>query len=178
MPDANPPPTGLAARSRVLCSVLTHLMAHPVSCTRIRGLCTTGAAGEPIIERRRTRRCRDTACAGCVWGSPWGRFRRGELDFLLLACSVARQLADSALWRPAGSPAQWQRPRPRIRGCVRCVRTRDRTAKPRWRWVHVGHAKRTPEFATWEMRRNKVIPRKANRRRGVWHGVGGWFTSN
>ena len=104
MPDANPPPTGLAARSRVLCSVLTHLMAHPVSCTRIRGLCTTGAAGEPIIERRRTRRCRDTACAGCVWGSPWGRFRRGELDFLLLACSVARQLADSALWRPAGSP--------------------------------------------------------------------------
>ena len=53
---------------------------------------------------------------------------------------------DSAPWRPAGSPAQWQRPR--MRGCVR---TRDRITKPRWWWVRIGHAKRTPEFASWKI---------------------------
>ena len=41
-----------------------------------------------------------------------------------------------------------------------CVRTRDRIAKPRWRWVRIGHAKRTSEFATWEMRLKKVIVKK------------------
>ena len=41
-----------------------------------------------------------------------------------------------------------------------CVRTRDRIAKPRWRWVRIGHAKRTSEFYTWEMRLKKVIPKK------------------
>ena len=56
-----------------------------------------------------------------------------------------------------------------------CVRTRGRIAKPRWRWVRIGHAKRTPEFAAWEMRKyiifkkkKKVIQKKKkDRRRGV-----------
>ena len=112
---------------------------------------------------RRSRRCRNTACAGCVWDSTWGRCRRGELDFLSLACSAARRLGDSAPCRPAGSPAQWQK-RPRMRGCVK---TRDRTAKPRWRWVRIGHAKRTPEFAEWELRFKQSYSQKNNRRRGV-----------
>ena len=33
-------------------------------------------------------------------------------------------------------------------------------------WVRIGHAKRTPEFATWEMRLKKSF-KKNNRRRGV-----------
>jgi len=31
---------------------------------------------------------------------------------------------------------------------------------PRWRWVRIGHAKRTPEFATWEMRQKKCYSKK------------------
>ena len=49
-----------------------------------------------------------------------------------------------------------------------CVRTRGRIAKPRWRWVRIGHAKRTSEFATWEMRLKKNISKKNNRRPGVY----------
>ena len=41
-----------------------------------------------------------------------------------------------------------------------CVRTRDRIAKPRWRWVRIGHAKRTSELSTWEMCLKKVIVKK------------------
>ena len=63
----------------------------------------------------------------------------------------ARRLVGSVTRRrggpAAGSPAQWQRPR--MQGCVR---TRNRIAKSRWRWIRIGHAKRTPIFATWEMR--------------------------
>ena len=36
----------------------------------------------------------------------------------------------------------------------------DRIAKPRWRWVRIGHAKRTSEFYTWEMRLKKNIVKK------------------
>ena len=94
-----------------------------------------------------TRRCRDTAFTWCVWESPRSQCGQGGFVLLALACSVARRFGESAPRWPAGSPPQWQRPR--MRGCVR---TRDRIAKPRWRWVRIGHAKRTSEFYTWEMR--------------------------
>ena len=68
--------------------------------------------------------------------------------------------------RRGGPPAhrpQWQRPR--MRGCVR---TRDRIAKPRWRWVRIGHAKRTSELATWEMRLKKLLQKKQSAFWGVF----------
>ena len=48
-----------------------------------------------------------------------------------------------------------------------CVRTRDRIDKPRWRWVRIGHAKRTSELATWEMRLKNVIKKKQSATWGV-----------
>ena len=104
-----------------------------------------------------TRRCRDTAFTWCVWESPRSQCGQGGSVLLALACSAARRLGESAPRWPAGSPAQWQRPQMRGRGCVR---TRGRIAKPRWRWVRIGHAKRTSELATWEMRLKKVIQKK------------------
>ena len=40
------------------------------------------------------------------------------------------------------------------------ARSPHRTTNPSWRWVRIGHAKRTSEFAAWEMRFKKVIKKK------------------
>ena len=69
---------------------------------------------------------------------------------MALACSAARRLGESAPRWPSGSPPQWHRPR--MRGCVR-TRLGGRIAKPRWRWVRIGHAKRT----ALEMRLRKKL---------------------
>ena len=72
-----------------------------------------------------TQRCRDTAFTWCVWKSPRSQCGQGELVFLALAGRAVRRLGESAPRWPAGSPAQWQRPRMWI-----CVGPRDPDTKP------------------------------------------------
>ena len=58
-----------------------------------------------------TRRCRDTAFTRCVWESPRSQCGQGGFVLLALVGPAVHLLGDSAPRWPAGSPAQWQRPR-------------------------------------------------------------------
>ena len=98
-----------------------------------------------------TRRCRDTAFTWCAWESPRSQCGQGGFVLLALACSAARRLGESAPRWPAGSPAQWQRPRMWI-----CVGPRDPPTKPSRGWLRV--VVRKPRLVLFEYRatRNKV----------------------
>ena len=67
----------------------------------------------------------DTAFTWFVWESPRRQCGQGELVFLALVGPAVRRLGDSAPRWPAGSPAQWRRPRIWI-----CVGPRDPATKP------------------------------------------------
>ena len=75
-----------------------------------------------------------------------------------LVGSVTRRRVGPLAHQPTSARGQWQRPRMPDEGVRQ--RTRDRIAKPRWRWVRIGHAKRTPEFAAWEMRLKQLFKKK------------------
>ena len=90
-----------------------------------------------------TRRCRDTAFTWCVWKSPRSQCGQGELVFLALAGRAVRRLGDSAPRWPAGSPAQWQRPRMWI-----CVGPRDPDTKPSRGCLRVVELSAIPQLPT------------------------------
>ena len=108
-----------------------------------------------------TRRCRDTAFTRCVWESPRSQCRQGGFVLLALACSAARRLGESAPRWPAGSPAQWQRPRMWI-----CVGPRDPDTKPSRGRLCVYKTKATTRFPPCKRRGSKVINEKPKLRRG------------
>ena len=88
----------------------------------------------PVRERReeakgRARRHRDIAFAHRARNDPCDQCGQGGLVFLALAGPAVRQLGDSAPRWPAGSPAQWQRPRTWPRMWI-CVGPRDPATKP------------------------------------------------
>ena len=105
----------------------------------------------------------DTAFTWCAWESPRSQCGQGGFVLLALACSAARRLGESAPRWPAGSPAQWQRPRMMI-----CVGPRDPSTKPNRGWLRV--VVRKPRLvlggirATW----NKVTAKA----RAYWRGCG------
>ena len=85
------------------------------------------------------------------WNSPFNRCEQGGLGFLALAGPEVRRLGDSAPRWPAGSPAQWQRPRMWI-----CVGTRDPSTKPSRGWLRVGVSKPQLILVGAETTANKV----------------------
>ena len=108
-----------------------------------------------------TRRCRDTAFTWCAWESPRSQCGQGGFVLLALACTAARRLGESAPRWPAGSPAQWQRPRMWI-----CVGPRDPSTKPSRGWLRV--VVRKPRLVLFEYRatRNKVTAKQRSYCRG------------
>ena len=98
-----------------------------------------------------TRRCRDTAFTWCAWESPRSQCGQGGFVLLALACSAARRLGESAPRWPAGSPAQWQRPRMWI-----CVGPRDPDTKPSRGRLWVGVRKPRLVLLGFKATRNKV----------------------
>ena len=95
--------------------------------------------------------CRDTAFTWCAWESPRSQCGQGELVFLALAGRAVRRLGDSAPRWPAGSPAQWQRPRMWI-----CVGPRDPDTKPSRGRLWVGVRKPRLVLSEYRATRNKV----------------------
>ena len=104
--------------------------AGAVACTNLGGFGHCEWPSVQVRERReeatgRAQRHRDIAFAHRARNDPCDPCGQGGLVFLACAGPAVRRLGDSAPRWPAGSPAQWQRPR--MRGCVMW---RDRTTEP------------------------------------------------
>ena len=99
----------------------------------------------------RARRQRDIAFAHRARNDPCGQCGQGGLVFLALAGPAVRRLGDSAPKSPAGSPAQWQRPRVWI-----CVGSRDPATNPSRVWLRVAVRKPRLLLAGAEPTANKV----------------------
>ena len=93
----------------------------------------------------RARRHRDIAFAHRARNDPCDECGQDGLVFLALAGPAVRRLGDSAPRWPAGSPAQWQRPRMWI-----CVGPRDPATKPSRGWLRV--VVRKPRLVLAEIR--------------------------